>query len=199
MTRTDRDDDATRTDTPTLSRRDALAALAVAGVAGGGAYALSTATDDGSTDDPAPSSGPLDDSDLETMIAAAEVLYPSEIGGIEEFVTEFVRGRAADRSTHAEGIADTVAYLDEWTASWLDTPRFAALDPSDREAALDRMGVREAHPAPDGTDAERVRYYVVNELLFALYSSPTGGELVGIENPQGHPGGTDSYQRGPEP
>jgi hypothetical protein len=42
-----------------------------------------------------------------------------------------------------------------------------------------------------------VRYYVVNELLLALYASPTGGELVGIENPQGHPGGTASYQQGP--
>jgi len=43
----------------------------------------------------------------------------------------------------------------------------------------------------------RVRYYLVNDLLFALYSSPTGGKLVGIENPQGHPGGTGSYQQPP--
>jgi hypothetical protein len=42
-----------------------------------------------------------------------------------------------------------------------------------------------------------VRYYVVNELLYALYTSPTGGELVGIENPQGHPGGHESYQHEP--
>jgi hypothetical protein len=60
------------------------------------------------------------------------------------------------------------------------------------------LGVRTAEPDPDGTDVERVRYYVVNELLFALYSSPTGGELVGLENPQGHPGGIDSYRRGPD-
>jgi hypothetical protein len=53
-------------------------------------------------------------------------------------------------------------------------------------------------PDPDGTDAGRVRYYVVNELLYALYASPTGGELVGIENPRGYPGGTASYRRGPD-
>ena len=47
--------------------------------------------------------------------------------------------------------------------------------------------------------SDRVRFFVVNELLFALYSSPTGGSLVGIENPVGHPGGTESYQHaGPE-
>jgi len=50
---------------------------------------------------------------------------------------------------------------------------------------------------PDGTAAERVRFFVVNELLLALYASPTGGELVGIENPQGYAGGAESYQRGP--
>jgi len=60
------------------------------------------------------------------------------------------------------------------------------------------MSVDTADPVPDGDDVERVRYYVVNELLFALYSSPTGGELVGLENPRGNPGGLASYQRGPQ-
>jgi hypothetical protein len=63
---------------------------------------------------------------------------------------------------------------------------------------LDEMGVDTADPDPEGPDPARVRFYVVNDLLFALYASPTGGELVGIENPQGHPGGTDSYRRGPQ-
>ncbi|MEA5408870.1 hypothetical protein VB773_15715 [Haloarculaceae archaeon H-GB2-1] len=58
--------------------------------------------------------------------------------------------------------------------------------------------MKTAEPNPDGTTAERVRYYLVNEPLYALYASPTGGTLVGIENPQGHPGGTESYQRGPQ-
>jgi hypothetical protein len=59
------------------------------------------------------------------------------------------------------------------------------------------MGVHTADEDPDGTTAERIRFYVVNELLFALYASPAGGRLVGIENPQGHPGGAESYRRGP--
>ena len=76
--------------------------------------------------------------------------------------------------------------------------RVVDLPPADRDALLDQMSVDVADPDPDGVDRERVRYYVVNELLFALYATPTGGKLVGIENPQGYPGGTASYQRGPK-
>jgi hypothetical protein len=61
------------------------------------------------------------------------------------------------------------------------------------------MGVDLVDPDPDGFSAERVRFYLVNELLYALYSSPTGGTLLGLENPQGYPGGSESYQQGPEP
>jgi hypothetical protein len=42
-----------------------------------------------------------------------------------------------------------------------------------------------------------VRYYVVDELLYAFYASPVGGGMAGIENPPGYPGGTESYQEGP--
>ncbi|PSP66731.1 hypothetical protein BRC79_07250 [Halobacteriales archaeon QH_8_67_27] len=197
----------TETDSTELSRRDALAALAAAGVAGGGALALAASDGDGDdrddgdgiegTETNRPLSGPIDGDNVETLVAAAEVLYPSEVEGIEPFVSEFVRGRAGEQPDHAAGIAAAVAYLDEWTNSWFDD-EFAGLDEAEREDALDRLGVREADPDPDGTDVERVRYYVVNELLFALYTSPTGGELVGLENPQGHPGGIESYRRGPD-
>ena len=80
--------------------------------------------------------------------------------------------------------------------SWEDA-RFAALGADRRDTVLRQLGVHTADEDPDGTRAERIRYYVVNELLYALYASPTGGELVGIENPQGYPGGRASYQRGP--
>lgn len=173
-----------------LTRRDALAALAATGVAGGTA-ALVSSDGDGEA-------GPLAEEEVGTLVAAAEVLYPSAVEGVGEFVRQYVRGRAADRPDHAAGIADAVGYLDEYARSWEDG-RFAALAPAARERALRRMGADGADPDPAGDDAERVRYYVVNELLFALYTTPTGGRLVGIENPQGHPGGIESYRRGPEP
>jgi hypothetical protein len=42
-----------------------------------------------------------------------------------------------------------------------------------------------------------VRHLVVNDLLYALYASPTGARLAGLENPPGHPGGIESYREGP--
>ncbi|MFB6161545.1 MAG: gluconate 2-dehydrogenase subunit 3 family protein [Haloferacaceae archaeon] len=186
-----------------LTRRDALAALAAAGVAGAGA-ALHTSGDgradagtDGSAGRPdADGAGPVGDRELSTLVAAAEVLYPDAIEGVAAFVERFVRRRAADRPAHAAGVADAVAYLDDYAASW-HGERFADLDRATRDRALRAMGADAAEADPEGSDVERVRYYVVNELLFALYATPTGGELVGIENPQGHPGGTASYRRGP--
>ncbi|ERH00982.1 MAG: hypothetical protein J07HN6_02611 [Halonotius sp. J07HN6] len=174
-----------------LTRRDAVAALAAAGVAvGGGATLLS--------DSPEKSDeSPLDDGTVATLVAAAEVLYPSEVEDTEPFVTRYVQRRNADEPDRATAVADTVAYLDEYTDAWFDAA-FASLNRDDRDDAFRRMSVDTADPDPDGSDVERVRYYVVNELLFALYSSPTGGKLVGLENPRGNPGGLGSYQRGPQ-
>ncbi|AEH36674.1 gluconate 2-dehydrogenase subunit 3 family protein [Halopiger xanaduensis] len=170
-----------------LTRRDAIAALGAAGIAGAGALALSSSDE---------RDRGLADGDLETMVAAAEVLYPSAVDGVREFVESYVGDRAAADEAWAGEVADVVAYLDDYADAWYDGS-FASLSPENRDAALRRMGADAAASDPDGGSVERVRYYVVNELLFALYASPTGGELVGLENPQGHPGGTDSYRRGP--
>jgi hypothetical protein len=176
-----------------LTRRDALAALSGLGiVAGGAGAALSRNAVDGGEEDPAPSL----DTTLATLTATAEVVYPSEVDGVESFVETYSLGRIEGRPEYREGVGDAVVTLDEtarlWEGSW-----FRELPPEDRDSLLRQLGVHTAEEAPDGTVSERVRYYVVNELLYALYASPTGGELVGIENPQGHPGGIGSYQRGP--
>ncbi|MEF8773150.1 MAG: gluconate 2-dehydrogenase subunit 3 family protein [Halobacteriales archaeon] len=172
-----------------LTRRDLVAALAAAGVAvGAGAAVRRSDPSDGGD-------GPIDDDDLATLVAAADVLYPSAVDDVEGFVVEYVRRRAEDRPDHGRAVAAAATYLDDHADAWHGEP-FASLDPSERVRMLDRMGADVADPVPDGTDVERVRYYVVNELLFALYSTPTGGELVGMENPRGYPGGLASYQRG---
>lgn len=179
-------------DSPQLSRRDALAALAAGGIAVvGGAAALrwdpSIFDDDELT---------VGERDVRTLVAVAEVVYPSEVVGISEFVEAYTVGRLRDQSADDRGVADATRTLDSYAREWYDAS-YAALPPSTRDSVLHEMTVHQVDPDPDGLDPERVRYYVVNELLYALYTSPTGGRLVGIENPQGHPGGIDSYQRGP--
>lgn len=175
-----------------LTRRDAIAALAAVGGAGAAAYGYTRLQADGEVP---PESRPSDDHVVETMVAVAEVVYPSELSGIEPFVEEFVTARLDDEA-HAAGIREAVAVLDEHTKTWYDE-RFTALPLVARENALEDLGADVVDEDPAGSTAERVRYFVVNELLLALYSSPTGGKLVGIENPQGHPGGIESYQQGP--
>lgn len=184
-----------------LTRRDAVAALGAIGV-GGGALALSQS---GDTDDETDSRPPTDadeadglsEHDLATAVAVAQAIYPSVVGNVEGFTTEFLRGRVADDPERATDIGDAVAYLDEYVDTWYDVDAFTSLSVADRTDAFDRMNADTADPDPDGGGVQRVRYYLINDLLFALYASPTGGELVGIENPQGHPGGTNSYHRGP--
>ncbi|MDS0475386.1 gluconate 2-dehydrogenase subunit 3 family protein [Natrinema sp. 1APR25-10V2] len=169
-----------------LTRRDAVAALGALGV--GGTLAGCVAP---------PGAEPIDTERIrEGLVAAAEVVYPSEVSGTATFVEAFLEGRLTDRS-HAEGMETAVAELDDNAAAWYDDP-FPALSVAEREQVLRNVNADTADENPEGTMSERVRYYVVNELLLALYASPTGGELVGIENPQGHPGGIGSYQRGPD-
>ncbi len=192
----------------TLTRRDAITALAAAGVTiGGGALLVSPDTDD-SERATAPTSTPtggdseapedaLGDHELSTMAAIADVVYPSAVENVPEFVEQYVRGRVADDPDRAAEIADAVDYLDDYVDTWYEPSSYLALTPELREATFDRMGADTVTPDPDGGNVQRVRYYCINELLFALYSSPTGGKLVGIENPQGHPGGTTSYRSGP--
>ena len=188
-----------------LTRRDAAAALAAVGATGGVALGVRRATDDGAAGDDAGDGdadaswngdGPPDDEAVrEAMTAVAGVVYPEAVSGVDAFVGSFLGGRL-DGSAHAEGVRTAVAEVESAARSWYDAP-VADLSPAERDELLRELGADTAEANPDGTTAERVRYYVVNELLLALYSSPTGGELVGIENPQGYAGGAESYQRGP--
>lgn len=176
-----------------LTRRDALAALGVGSAGAAGAFAWE---EFGSEAD-----GGSDGSEVDVggvLVAVAGVVYPSAVEGVPEFVETYVVGRAADRPAYEEGVSEAAATLDAYAEDWFDAP-VVELPPEDRDALLRQMGVETAAPDPEGTDSERVRHYVVNELQYALYTSPTGGELVGIENPQGHPGGIESYRRGSGP
>ncbi|MDZ7688201.1 MAG: twin-arginine translocation signal domain-containing protein [Halobacteriales archaeon] len=169
-----------------LTRRDALVALGVAGTAGvTGAYAVSR----------------LDGEDtaervVERLPSVAEVVYPSEVEVGRDFLETYVVGRVEERDGYLDGVADALDSLDGYTRRLRDE-EFADAPVERRDDLLRYMGVDEAEPEPDGAEVERVRYYVVNELQYALYASPVGGRLVGIENPVGYPGGLDSYRREP--
>lgn len=178
-----------------LTRRDALAALGMSGAVAGGAaltWDRHRATPDAGVGD----GKPLGPDVAETLVALAETLYPSAVTGVDEFVETYVVGRVRNRPAYAGGVAEAAETLDSYATDW-EGRRFAALNPEARDSLLREIGVETAEPDPDGYAPGRIRRYLVNELLYALYASPKGGELVGIENPKGHPGGVGSYRRGP--
>ena len=134
---------------------------------------------------------------IDPEVAAAEVLYPSAVTGHEAFVETYVNGRVSDDPDHRAGLLSAVAELDAIARDW-HGDGYADLARETRDRLLRDLGVDVADPDPDGPISSRLRWYVVNDLLYAFYTSPTGGRLVGTENPTGYPGGTESYQRGPE-
>ncbi len=172
-----------------LTRRDVLAALAATGVAGGGAVFVDFESESGTP--------LLTDHEVATLVAVAEVAYPSAISGVESFVTNYSVTRANDDTDYRAGMKDALSALDDATSDWFDG-KFVTLDKDMRSNALQQVGAVTGEPNPDGLRGERIRYYVLNELLFALYTTPTGSGLVGLENPPGYPGGDTSYQRGPQ-
>jgi len=168
-----------------LTRRDALAALAAAGV-GAGATRVA--------DSGAPA--PLTDREVETLVAVADVAYPSAVSGVASFVRRYAVARVDADADYRAGVRESLAALDAACRDWFGD-RFAALDADARRRALRQVGALAADPDPSGTRGPRIRYYVLNELLAALYTTPTGAGLAGLENPPGYPGGDVSYQRGP--
>lgn len=175
-----------------LDRRDVLKALGAAGITvGTGAALLEWADDEEDSDAPV-----VTDHERRTLHAVARTVYPSELSGIPSFVDGYMSRRLGDDPDRVDAVLDALSALDSYAREWEDA-KFRELEPAKQDETLRAMGVADADPVPDGDPRERVRYYLVNELIYGLYTSPTGGELVGIENPQGHPGGTDSYQRPP--
>ncbi|PSP90503.1 hypothetical protein BRC90_00875 [Halobacteriales archaeon QS_4_69_34] len=196
-----------------LTRRDALAALAGgttlvgtgAAVVGRGPAdpgrdgSAGSAAGNGEKADPGNRPIRFDEEELEALVAVAQVLYPSKVAGVREFVETYAAGRFERRSgaSPTAGVREALQTLDERAREW-EGEGYAALDPDARERVLAQMGANTAESDPRGTDAERVRHGVVDELLYALYASPAGGRLLGIENPPGWPGGLDAYRRGPD-
>lgn len=158
-----------------LTRRDAVVALGALGI-GSAAVGLTRESSGEST----------------TLLAVAELVYPSQAEIDESFVETYVQGRANAQPEYESHLAEAVAELDRQARRDFGQS-FDSLSADQRRAVLGNLGVNRVQSDPDGTLSQRIRYYVVNDLLYAFYSTPVGGELLGIETPPGHPGGRHAY------
>jgi len=175
-----------------LSRRDAIVTAVGGGlVAGVGSIAadvapVGRAEHRGGTT--TPEREEFSNDELGTLAALAEVVYPSKVEVTEEFIRGYVEVRTA---TQREGVRRALSALRRRSKRWSGR-EFSDLTERKRDALLGEIGVDRAQPDRGGSATQRIRYYLVNGLLFALFTSPKGSELVGIENPMGYPGGYDT-------
>lgn len=130
----------------------------------------------------------------ETLIAIAKIVYPTSLSGINEFVKTYSIGKMSNRPEYRTSIINSINLIDRLSEEWYDK-KYINLDKKNQESVLREIGSDTAEPKKSGSPAERIRYYIINELLYALYTTPKGGRLVGIENPQGYPGGLETYQK----
>jgi hypothetical protein len=158
-----------------LTRRDALSALAAAGI-------TSTAGCAGLSDTNA------DASPMETLVGVADVLYPSEVEPTEDFIETFMFGRITDEKAYRERLTAGIETLNGLADEEFGSP-FLGLGADERVTLFEETALRSGESVPGGNDIEQLNYHVLDELLFAFYSSPKGGELVGNPNPRGFPGG----------
>ena len=171
-----------------LTRRDAIAA-----VAAGGFGAMIVGRSGSIEDSPeAASSGDvtLSDDEIETLMAATEFIYPSEVEATTSFVKAYTNTMGEERT---RGMRDALDLVESAAQRTFGT-EFRSLPVEKREALFRRLNVGRAGSKMHGGDAERIRYYVVNGPLYALFTTPKGSQLFGIENPIGYPGGHESYQ-----
>lgn len=173
-----------------LTRRDAVAAL----FAGGAVGALASGVrPDNSGHDGTDENTQFTDDEIRQLVAIAELVFPSRVDATAEYVAEYVSGLPPDRQRAISTTLDRLEQhvVDTRGASLVDLSR-PQLDRVFRSLGVDRTG-----SSPDGTLPQQVRFYLVNQLLYGLYTTPRGTRLVGIENPVGYPGGYESYQQPP--
>jgi len=170
-----------------LTRRDALLALAGGGLVASAAVAEDT-TDVGDAT--------VSENDLDTLAALAEVLYPSTVTVTDRFLETYVLGRRSVDKQYMIGLNEALDVVR--STSRHETGRsYASLDTALGSDVLRATGADRAYADPQGTVAERIRYYVIDELMYALYTTPKGAALAGNQNPTGYPGGTEAYQQRP--
>lgn len=175
-----------------LSRRDALSALLAGGVGiGGSSLAVSESAINRRSD---PTDDTLSEDDVQTLVQLTDVIYPSSVEAEPDFVRTYTRRLPEDRR---QEIKKAVRRLDVKSRK-LHGTAFKEASSEKRDAILRTIGVANAQSNPTGTTPEHIRYHLVNSLLYALFTSPKGSRLAGIENPVGHPGGYESLMRRPD-
>lgn len=171
-----------------LTRRSALITLLAGTTAS--SFALQEINDVPQT------SSEFSDDELDVLLALTDVIYPSDIDVSRSFIRRYADQISEPRFRKMQ---KTIGGLDRMSHRVFGAP-FQAVSVSKRDSLLRYFGVDRVQPRPDGTLVERIRFHLVNTLLYILFTNPKGSRIYGIANPIGHPGGLDDllrYQQNP--
>ncbi|WP_128904478.1 hypothetical protein [Halorubrum amylolyticum] len=164
-----------------LTRRRALLGLVGASsVSGLGVYKLLDRTT---------SDGPLSDAGMDGLLTVADIVHPAAPEDVEHVISAYV---VRLNQSRIRGLVTALSELDSRSRRHFGAS-FGALSRAQGERLLAALGVNRVQSRPEGTLAERVRYHLVNSVLYALLTRPAGTEPFGIGNPVGFPGGFASH------
>jgi hypothetical protein len=126
-----------------LSRRDALLAVLGSGLTTGAGSIVATSVEtDTAGRNPTPTSErTLSADELTSLMALAEVLYPSEVEVTEGFLETYVGAQPDERRA---GFRRALSTLEDRAARWAGR-EFAALPAAKRDVLLREMGVDRVH------------------------------------------------------
>lgn len=164
-----------------LTRRHAILAAAGVSAVGLGTYELAAA--DAKTD------GTFTQREQAMLTTVAEVVYPWELESAADVLVPYC-SRLDDRRKAA--MRRTLAEFDRMARSAFGVP-LETLSADEGRTLVRALGANRVESRPAGTLAERVRFHLVNTVLFALMTHPSGTAPFDIDNPVGYPGGFASY------
>ncbi len=168
-----------------LTRRRTLGILALASAGSVSIHEL--------TRSPSTGSGSLSERQVQKLLTIVDVVYPSsDPRQFEPTVRNYVDSLPEERRQILLG---TLAELDRITADALGQPLGAASTPG-VIMVMKRIGVDRVQSKPRGMLAERIRFHLVNSIMYALLTEPRVTRSFGIDNPVGYPGGFSSYISG---
>jgi hypothetical protein len=162
-------------------RRTFLGLVGASSVLGLGAYEL--------TGGSRPTDEDIPPHVVDGMVTVADAVYPGDPEQFRPVVRSYTTRLGDSRRGELLG---TLSELDRISSRHAGSP-FRTLAGPEATRLLERLGVNRVQSRRQGTLSERVRFHLVNSVLYAILTDPAGTGRFDIDNPAGYPGGFDSY------
>lgn len=156
--------------------------------------------------------GALSEQEMQTIIALAEALFPSDIKTPDIFIKQYVNTQTNNEKGYLKAYRESAALLDTEASNLFGKDKvFYSLTLADRNRVLDSLlGFYRKYNYSKRIQkrlemifvserAQALRSFVVKPLLRAFYESPYGWRVVGYDSFPGRPGrNAKTYAEAPQ-